>query len=92
MIRAGTPRADGKGHTILLGVTPANLRRLRDGQPILVECDELGLLGVRITIVFGQTERAIMADLRAAGIELSSDVEQGVRDVEREHREKGTAP
>lgn len=92
MIRAATTHPDGKGHTVLLGVTPANLRRLKDGQPIRVECDELGLPGVVITIVFGQTERAITADLRAAGIDLPGDVEQSVRAVEREHREKGTTP
>lgn len=86
MIRAASPHADGKGHTILLGVTPANLRRLKDGQPILVKCDDLGLL------VFGQTERAIAADLRAAGLDLPADVEQNLRDVEREHRDKGTTP
>lgn len=74
MIRAASPHADGKGHTIL------------------VKCDDLGLPGVDITIVFGQTERAIAADLRAAGLDLPADVEQNLRDVEREHRDKGTTP
>lgn len=91
MIRAASKTKDG-GHMILLGVTPANLRRLKDGQPILVECDELGLPGARIMIMFGQTERAIYAELRAGGIELPDDAEQGLRDVEREHRDKGTQP
>lgn len=91
MIRAGTKTKDG-GQLILLGVTPANLRRLKDGQPIYVECDDLGLPGARIMLVFGQTERAIYAELRAAGIELPADAEQGLRDLEREHRDKGSTP
>lgn len=90
MIRASAQTEDG-GTVILLGVTPANLRRLREGQPILVDAGELGVPGVKITITFGQTERAIVAELRAAGIEMR-DVEQGLRDVERQHREKGTTP
>lgn len=91
MIRAASATQDG-GHLILLGLLPANLRRLRDGEPILVDCASLGKPGLMVTIMFGQTERAIYAELRAHGIELPDDAEQSLRDVEREHREKGTRP
>jgi hypothetical protein len=91
VIRAGAPTSDG-GQLVLLGITPARLRDLKDGQPIYVECDDLGLPRVRIVLVFGQTERAIIAEMRAAGAELPDSVDQGLRDVEREQRDKGTQP
>lgn len=90
MIRASSKSNDGK-QLILLGVTPTNLRRLRDGNPILVDCTELGV-EARVCIVFGQTERHIVASLRALGIEPPPHADDSVRDVEREHREKGTTP
>lgn len=91
MIRAGAPTSDG-GQLVVLGITPANLRQLKDGKPIYVECDDMGLARVRIVLVFGQTERAIIAEMRAAGAELPASVEQGLRDVERQQRDKGSQP
>lgn len=90
MIRASAPTADG-GTLIVLGLTPGNLRRLREGQPIYVDAAELGApAGVKVAIMFGQTERAIVAELRAGGIQLPDGADDSLRDVEREHREKGT--
>lgn len=91
MFRAGN-ETKGGGHLLMLGLTPTNLERLQDGKPILVDCAELGLPGVRVTIMFGQTERAIVAELRAAGFDFPDGVDQSVRDVEAEHRRKGTTP
>lgn len=91
MFRAANETKDG-GHLLLLGLTPANIRRMRAGEPILVDCADLGLPGVRVSIMFGQTERAIVAELRDAGFDLPSDVDQSVRDVEAEHRRRGTTP
>jgi hypothetical protein len=69
VIRAADTTKDG-GHLILLGLTPDNLQLLRDGMPIYVDCTTLGKPGLTITIMFGQTERSIIATLRAEGIEL----------------------
>ena len=91
MIRAAAVADDGT-RTILLGLTPANVRRLRAGEPIRVDGDELGEPGLRIIVVFGQTERAITADIRAAGVVLPDDTEDVLRKVEREHRTNGTTP
>lgn len=90
MIRAASKTKDG-GTLVFLGVTPGSLRRLRDGQPILVDCEPLGLPGVKVTIVFGQTERSIVAELRALGVEVPG-ADEVLRDVEAEHRAKGTTP
>lgn len=89
MLRASSTSGDGR-RLMLLGLTPENVRRLKDGEPILVDCAELGV-DARLTIMFGQTERAIAAELRSHGVELP-DGETAVRDAERVHREKGTTP
>lgn len=91
MVRASAPTGDG-GVMLLLGLTPANLRRVRAGEPIYVDGEPLGAPGVKVLICFGETERHIVADLRAGGIEVPAGVEESVRAVEAEHRRKGTTP
>jgi hypothetical protein len=89
MICASAVSGDGRP-LVLLGLTPENLRRLRGGEPILVDLRELGV-DARVSITFGQTERALVASLRALGLELPG-ADDALREVEREHREKGTQP
>jgi hypothetical protein len=94
MFQASSPTIDG-GHLILLGLTPGNVRRAEAGEPILVDCAALGVPGVRVSIVFGQTERDIVAELRATGVRFAAGdeaVNENLNAVEREHRAKGTTP
>jgi hypothetical protein len=65
MIRAlGGDRADP---VLILGLSDENWRRLRAGQPISVDLGELepGLRTGRVLLLAGETEAAIMDDLRA---------------------------
>jgi hypothetical protein len=91
MIRAAVP-AKGGGLIVLLGITPRNVEKLKDGDPMYLDLAELGAPGVKLTIIYGQTERAIMAELRAAGLELPAAAEDDIRAVEAEHRRRGTTP
>lgn len=68
MIKARMSGPDGR-QTVFLGLAFENLNRIREGEPVLVRGAEIGL-DVDIVIGAGRDEEAIMADLRAAGLEL----------------------
>lgn len=58
------------GSLVLLGLSRVNVERLMAGQPIRVHGDDpaIGLPGVTIVLMYGETEDAIEAELRAAGV------------------------
>ncbi len=76
------------GEAILLGLSEGNLRLLKQGRPILIQGEDVGLPGVRIAIMYGETEAAIVAEIRSHGIQIPTD-DQGrvinVRDGKLEH-------
>lgn len=53
------------GKVILLGVSDENIKRMKEGQPILVDLDaRLGTtLGLKIAIIYGATEEKILATI-----------------------------
>lgn len=61
-------RARGIGGNILFGLSRMNINRLVADDPMVIDCTELGYPGLMITIVFGETEGAIAARLRANGL------------------------
>ena len=72
MIRAAMETRAGR--TVVLGLSEENVRRLKDGKPILVDVAEL-LEGpgtrprrarIPVCIMYGETEQAIAAELREA--------------------------
>ena len=90
MIKASSKTSDGKT-LLVLGITPENVRRMKAGHPILVDGSEVGIDNLLVTIMFGQTERSIVAEIRSHGIETHGADEQ-LSKVEAEHRRKGTTP
>lgn len=54
---------------MFLGVDPENLRRLRAGKQIFVDMAEFGI-DACVMIQFGESMEAIVAELRAQGIDL----------------------
>lgn len=67
---------DEHGNPVLLfGLSGENLRRLRQGQPIKINLAEMGLAGLAgyAVIFYGNTEDAMVAHLREAGM-LSEDL------------------
>lgn len=70
MIRAKATDPDGKP-IIFLGLSRENITRLVAGQPIRVVGDSVGVPSLAaITIVFGETEKQILQDMRDAGFQL----------------------
>jgi hypothetical protein len=91
MVKATVER-EGGGKLLLLGITPENVRRMRAGRPVYVNGKEVGMPGVEVAVMFGETERALLEDLRKQGVELPANAETQVATVEALHRLKGTTP
>ncbi len=58
-----------RGPLLLFGLSAENMKRLQSGQPIKINLTEMGMQG-EVLIMYGQTEAAIVEELRQAGIEL----------------------
>lgn len=71
VIKASAKSKSG-GHLCLIGLSTGNLRLLQQGRPIAFELREAGIdLDVEILIMWGETEEAIVAELRAGGLKIS---------------------
>lgn len=66
MLKAIGKRPDG-GNLLLLGLSRENMRKLLRKQPLFFDCADLGLTGLSVTILGGETEADITRDLRQFG-------------------------
>ena len=48
---------------VIFGITAENVRRMKDGKPIQIMMDELGLGDKKIFIMYGEDEHAIIDKL-----------------------------
>ena len=64
----GTGR-DGRT-AIGLGITDRNIEKLREGNPIHIFGEELGMPGFEILLMTGTDEQAITTELRESGLEF----------------------
>jgi hypothetical protein len=71
MIRMAAHTTDGK-RLILIGLDRENTKRLHDGKPIRIDGAEFGLPGWIIGIFAGETVEDMLADLKAAGVQVPS--------------------
>jgi len=62
MIKALLSTGDGE-KVVLLGITPENMVRLMNDEPILVDLAELGLPAQKVVIVGGATPELITANI-----------------------------
>lgn len=67
MIKAAGTTGDGR-RLLVLGLSAENMTRLLLGQPIRLECAELGLPDLQVVVVGGQTEQDIADDLVGHGV------------------------
>jgi hypothetical protein len=56
--------------TVILGLSRLNTERLLDNQPIRIQGADLGLPGINIIILAGDTEQSMLEDLRSIGVTL----------------------
>lgn len=54
------------GNTVILGLSEENIVRLKKGQPIVFDGEQIGLAGKRIWIMHGATELSILNELQEA--------------------------
>lgn len=63
---------DGKNGAKLvgLGLSQGNIDRLKEGKPIYLHLDELGIEGIDVLIHYGETEDKIIEDFKGKGLIL----------------------
>lgn len=55
------------GNNLIFGLSEENIKRLKEGKPIKIEAEEMGLKGLGvILILYGRTEKDIVFELEAA--------------------------
>ena len=73
MLRAALWTEDRQEMLLIVGLTDENIERLRDANPILFECDDLGNDALAVMLVADSDERALIAQLKAKGFDLNTD-------------------
>lgn len=62
--------------TVFLGITKENVDRMAKNQPILKDLAQIGLPGLAVVILYGETEEELVADLTAlGGVDANTKVE-----------------
>ena len=54
------------GELVIFGLSRLNLEKLQEGKPIAFDGAEVGLNGMRVLIMFGETEEDIARELMEA--------------------------
>lgn len=67
MIKATGRTPDGDT-VLILGLSRLNTERLLDGKPIKVDGLDVGLPGIQVVLVGGETEQAIGDDMQKHGL------------------------
>lgn len=62
------------GNVVLLGLSRMNVERLMADMPILIDGAEVGLPGIMLAIIFGETEEQIAQELARRGLVDASTV------------------
>jgi hypothetical protein len=60
----------GSNKVSVLGLSQMNLQKLQEGMPIVFDAADVELGRGKILIVYGETEEAIIGDLRDQGVQL----------------------
>jgi len=78
---------------VLLGITERNVRMLRHGQPIAFDGIEVGIQGLKFSIIWAADGAALCATFRSFGIEIPSVIEaaQAEADPPEDHWTTGCA-
>jgi len=75
MVKARLGNKDGSD-TYFFGLSEGNIKRLRMGEPIVVDMQEMGgPANCKIAIAWGPTEEKIVSDMRAAGLQWPEKVQ-----------------
>ena len=85
----------GNGTLYCFGLSDRNIELLKEGKPIVIDMAEMGIPDMVIGIMYGETEEAIIEELRQAGFLLKDiDMSQpspGETRVFRDHPSGGTS-
>lgn len=54
------------GNKIIIGLSARNVELLRQGKPIIICTDDLGIPDAEIVVMYGETEQQMLAELEAS--------------------------
>lgn len=75
MLKAIAIQEDGR-KVVILGIDARNVRRMKEGDPIHVKGEELGLTEIKsIVIAYGETMDALVGEMRAHGMPIPTAAE-----------------
>lgn len=64
----------GDGRTIVIvGMSQANVDRIKAGEPLVWELKDVGIPSVIVTVMFVETEDAIAEEMRGTGIKINRE-------------------
>jgi hypothetical protein len=66
-----TARTGDNRTLVVLGLDRENVRLLTEGKPIVADLAELGIPGVIVSLMFGETQDAMLDELRGTGIKVA---------------------
>lgn len=82
MIKATIADREGRPRMLLLGLSHENLNRLRGGEPIKFNQQEVGFTDdVEVLIFAGKTEAEIVAEFEQRGLINDQTIKTGVPDA-----------
>jgi hypothetical protein len=84
VIKAQTRQDNGRS-LVLLGLVEGNVERLEAGQPIKFSGEQVGIEGVDLAILYGDTEEVIIEELEKAGVELPEGTLAAVHEARAAH-------
>jgi hypothetical protein len=65
----------GEPPVVVLGLSAANIRKLQEDKPILLDLAVLGLPSQKVMIFTGETEAKMAAELQGAGLRKFDEAE-----------------
>jgi hypothetical protein len=74
MIKFSAKSESGGKDLIGIGLSEANIQRLKGGSPIIFEGTEVGLPGHSFLIYVGPTEKEMYHDLKSGQIKIGSEI------------------
>jgi hypothetical protein len=66
-----TARTGDNRTLVVLGLEGENVRLLTEGKPLVADLAELGIPGIIVSLMYGETQDAILDELRGTGIKLA---------------------
>lgn len=70
MIRASIKGENGKPDIMIIGLTSANLDRMKDDKPVFLRAESVNLTGPSVCIFYGDSPAEVLRSMKDFGLDL----------------------